>query len=459
MLKIMCNLAVQYPFYTVIKKRILIMLLMPSVAHTQEVWSLSDCISYARIHNIDLQKAAVQSAVQHNTLRKRQWSQLPNLGMAVRHNFNMGRSIDINNNTYTNNNTQTLNFSLSSNVSLFSGFYVKNQIKRDKNELRRLRIQEKRLQWELAITIAHSYLQVLLNDEHIQALKEQLHVSKLEKERVQKMIAAGSSASSDSIQAQAQVDEDQAALIKLQGEAKLDRLKLRQLIRLPDSITMKLRTPNLPIIAIDTMSMKASDILNDVVYKSPIIQEFSAYRETAALDVKLAQNLRYPTLSLGSSWSAYWTSNFRAIDGDKSFQNQLNATRYLGIVLSLSIPIFSSLNNRYNIATAKLQYHNALLEVEKQKLKLKQDIQNMLQEAATARNNYLANRSLYKANKSYFEITRKRYDEGEVDFFEYQSVKNKLLISRLNQIQSKYTYIFKMKIVEHYTHTRLLSVE
>ena len=78
------------------------------------------------------------------------------------------------------------------------------------------------------------------------------------------------------------------------------------------------------------------------------------------------------------------------------------------------------------------------------------NIEQAYTNAKVAAETYIANKKSYEsAQKSYFSL-QKRFDAGLVTNFDLQQSKNSVATAESDMARAKYTYVFRVKILDFY---------
>jgi len=133
-----------------------------------------------------------------------------------------------------------------------------------------------------------------------------------------------------------------------------------------------------------------------------------------------------------------------------SLKEQLENNLSKSVTFSLSIPLFSGWKKMTNIQNSKLQYQITQLNLESSKNKLRQDIQQSYANAKNAADSYFANLKAYESSKKSLDAFEKRFSVGLSNNFELQQARTNLVRAESQMIQSKYTYLLDLKILDFY---------
>jgi len=90
------------------------------------------------------------------------------------------------------------------------------------------------------------------------------------------------------------------------------------------------------------------------------------------------------------------------------------------------------------------------LELDNAKKTLYKEIETAYLNATAAQEKYRASDKAVKATSESFKYARERYETGKTSVFEFNEAKTRLVQSQSEQIQAKYDYIFRTKILDFY---------
>ncbi len=430
------------------KKSILSIVLLAAgiTAQAQEGWTLRQCIDYAIEHNINIRQTANtadQYAVDVNTTK---WSRLPNLNGSASQNWSWGRAASPVDNTYSDTNTGSTQFSLSSNLPLFTGFSIPNQQKLAKLNLQAAVEDLNKAKEDISINVAAGYLQVLFNQELTKVANGQVLISKEQYNRLSRMGELGKASAAQVAEAKARVAQDEMSAVQADNNYKLSLLDLSQLLELPTPENFYLA--NEDTVFQFTPLTAPDDIYAEAMMSKPGVRAAHLRLEGSENSIRLAQSAFYPQLS----FSAGLGSNFYTLNGHASsaFGTQLknNLNKYLGF--NLSIPIFNRFATRNKVRTAKLQQTNYALQLDNVKKTLYKEIQQAWYNAVAAESKFNSSETAVEANEESFRLMSEKFDNGKATSAEYNEAKQSLFKSLSDQIQAKYEYLFRTKILDFY---------
>jgi len=417
----------------------------------QESWTLRQCIDYAIEHNIDIRRtanAAEQSAVSVNTAK---WARLPNLNGAAGQSWNWGRTQTAikDENTgdystvYVNTSSHSTNMSLSTSVPLFTGLEIPNQYALAKLNLKAAIADLEKAKEDIAINIASAYLQVLFNQELHQVALGQVALSKEQYARIARLAELGKASPAEVAEAKARVAQDEMSAVQADNNYQLALLDLSQLIELetPEGFTL-----SSPATTLDLVPLTPPDEVYQTALTTKAAVQAAQYRlEGSKHNVRIAQSGFYPELSLNGSLG---TNYYSTINRNFSQQLKDNFSKYVGI--SLNVPIFNRFATRNRVRTARLQQENYSLQLDNTKKTLYKEIQQAWYNALASESKYTSSSTAADASSESFRLMSEKYDNGKATAVEYNEAKQNLMKAQSDELQAKYEYLFRTKILDFY---------
>ena len=417
----------------------------------QERWSLRQCIDYAIEHNINIRQtanAAEQSAVEVNTAK---WARLPNLNASAGQSWNWGRTQTAvkDENTgdystvYVNTASNGTNMSVSTSIPLFTGLEIPHQYALAKLNLKAAIADLEKAKDDISINITSAYLQVLFNEELHRVALSQVDLSKEQYNRIAKLAEVGKASPAEVAEAKARLAQDEMNAVQTNNNYQLALLDLSQLIELETPEGFALEGP---AVKLDLIPLTPPDEIFQTALVSKASIQAAQYRlEGSKHSIRIAQSNYYPQLSLGGSLGTNYYSTI-----NRTFGQQMNDnfSKYVGF--NLSVPIFNRLATRNRVRTARLQRENYSLQLDNAKKDLYKEIQQAWYNAAASESKYTSSSVASEASKASFELMSEKYVNGKANAVEYNEAKQNLMKAQSDELQAKYEYLFRTKILDFY---------
>ncbi len=423
---------------------------------SQNLWTLSKCIDIAISENITIKQQKLNSKIAKNNFTQSKFSFLPDLNAYGSHRFNYGRSINPITNDFTIENIRSNNFSLTSSIIIFEGFKKNNTLQKNKYELLSSKKDVEKTINDISLSIANLFLQVLFAEEMLQVAIKQVEISKLQIERIKKMISAGSLAKGQLLEVESQKLAEDLQVINYTNQLNDAYLNLKQIIEIKENITFKIHVPNITIE--EELSFPSADEIYKFAVKSfPEIKSAEYQVKISEKKMLIAKSSYSPALALNTSIGTNYSSinNDLYSNNNGSFKDQLSDNFSQAVTLSLNIPIFNNWQTNSAVALSKIDLQFSKNNLLQQKNELRKQIEKALADVKASKKQYeFSKKSLELFNDAYI-FSEKRYTLGLINSFEYNNSKNKLFKAKSEKIRSKFDYIFKMKIIDFYLGKKL----
>lgn len=470
--------------------------------YSQDKWSLRDCIDYALENNIELKQQALLVYTSDVDLNTSKSSRLPDLNAEMSQSFSFGRppvqtgvseSIDLANTS----------FSIYSSVPVFTGFRIPNEIKRDKLNLRAAMENLKKARENMELHITSLYLKCLLDKEMVSIYKEVMKLTEKQVQRTQTLVRSGTVSESSLYDINSQMAKDELNLVSAENTLTLSLLYLAQALNLRDAQNFDIIEPSEKndIIKKNEVSLALSpDEIYDIALDiKPHVKEAEYRLDKSEAEIEVAKSYFWPTVSLGVSLSSFYNYLYSKTIGsdlffadfktgaqiqvaesyywpelnfgvsadalarfyyksefDNNFFRQLNNNRNELIGINVSIPIFNRNKTKNQVKKAKLNMTNESLTLDNIKLALYKEIQEAYTGAASSKAKYMASEKALQAAQKSYDYAVYRYEVGNLTVFEFNEALTKLFSSKSEQVQAKYDFLFRTKILDFY---RGISIE
>ena len=156
---------------------LLTILFISGAAQAQEKWDLLRCVQYAMDNNITVRQTDLQSKIAELQLKQSRMGLLPNLNFSGGLGYNSGRNQDPTSFSLITQSYLSANMSLQSSAQIFNWFSKRNTIAANEWELEAARASTDKLKNDIALTVANSFLQILLAKEQEKIAGVQLQQS------------------------------------------------------------------------------------------------------------------------------------------------------------------------------------------------------------------------------------------------------------------------------------------
>lgn len=416
-------------------------------------WSLEECINYAIEHNIDLKQKVQDQESKKVDLSTSKNSWLPNLNAGVGQNFDFGRSPS-KTGVIVDQNSANSSFYLQTSMPVFDGFKISNDIKARKLDLMASTENLNKAKEDLAINVASYFVEALYNKELLSVAELQVALTSEQVTRTDALVKAGKVPMSQLYDIKAQLAKDEVSLTEARNNVNLSLLNLAQMLELERS--GQSFDISVPVVE-DAIEKYMNSILppdmvyNNAVAVKPQIKEQEYLLESQKKMLQVAKSGYLPKLDFNASYSnGYYHYSGGNDIVNTPFSDQIKQNERKTIGFSLSIPIFNRFQVRNSVRSNKIAILNRELMMESSKKTLYKEIQQAYFNATAAQEKYKAADKSVLASKEAFGYVEDKYNAGKSTVYEYSEAKTKYSQSLSEQIQAKYNYIFRAKILDFY---------
>lgn len=421
-------------------------------AITSGPYDLQTCISIALENNLNLRRTELSQANIEADLLASQGSRLPNLTAFGSSGYRWGRSINPVTNLFETRRIGNINTQLNSNMPIFRGFQINNSIAQAKKNLESGKYTLEAAENDITLNVINLFIDVVFNREQMKIAENQLRTTTDQFTRTKLLVEAGALPLTNQLDLQSQNATNQLNLINAQNGLRLAKLALSQAMVIPFSEDFDVIEPEYEVDETILASDDPSEIYEIAVSLLPQIKAAEADVESAEYGVKIAKGSFLPQLGANVAiFSNYVDQAF--IQGTSEiipFRTQIDNNLSQSGNLQLSIPIFSNFNNKANLQRARVQKQLAEVAELEAKNTLRQDIETAYTQALAAEQSYEASLIRVKSLEETFRISQQQFELGAINSVDFQVAQNNLFNAQADLINAKYSYIFRVKVLDFY---------
>lgn len=452
-----------------------------------KVWTLEQCINYAKENNIKLQQSELNVQNAELNSRESKFALLPNISASGFGGYSWGQRLDQYNLAFVNQRTTSVNANLSGSLLLFGGLQNISRIKQNKYALESNRLNYEQAINDLSLNIANAFLRMTLAKDRLKIAEAQISTTKLQADRTREIFNVGGTNKGELLNIESQVTQEEINLVSAQNEFNAAKLNMILLMNL-DTNQFEIYVPDLNI---DENPDELLVYTPEEIYQKAVgihagvqAQEWLVKSNKSAINI--AKGAWSPTISLAGSLGSGYSSLSQEITdtnitvtpngplvlptygGDSvaipmqptvqynfdrrtiPFFQQLPRNRNTQLGISINLPLLNGLSNYTNLSRAKINFQNARLELESQKQNLRNTIQTAHNDALTGYSTYKANKKNADALRESFTYAQEKFNVGQLNAYDFNQAKNNLNNAEIQSLISKYEYLYRIKILEYY---------
>ncbi len=405
----------------------------------QSEWTYSQCLDYARAHNISLQQSQLQELSTGYTLEasKAQW--LPSLSFSTSHNYGNTPFID-----QGNKNVYNGTYGLNASWTLYNGGERESTIKRDELSTQIASLSTEELYRSLETQILSLYINILYAKENIGICQDAAAVSQAQADRAKILMESGRISRVDYTQLYAQAEQDKYSVVNAVSTYDNQRMQLKKLLQLGLTEQIDVVDVDFPESAVLAPQPPIEEsyqlaLLTDVELASDKIS-----LESAELDEKIAKASGRPQINVNAG-----VGTGAGYPGS-SFWNQLKWQWNETVGLSLSVPIIDQKKTKTAVAKANIQRMSADLDIENRENEIAQLIEELYISLSSNQAKYTAGLTQVESAALSAELTNQQFEMGLVNPVELLQAHNNELQARSELLQAKYMVLLDKKMLEYY---------
>ena len=401
-------------------------------------WTFSDCVEYAREHNISLQKLRISEQTAGYDLEEARAQWQPSLDFSTSHSFSNSPWGESRKNTYNSS------YGFNAGWTVWNGGQRENTIKRNRLNTEISRLATDDMLRSIETDLMQVYINILYARESVEIYEQATKLSEAQADRARQLMEAGRASRVDYAQLNSQYEQDRYNLVNAQGIYDSRRMELKKILEL--GIDTEIDLADVEWTAEQVLAQLPSI---DESYRLAIdtdvkLRSLQLENEATDLDIAIAKAGGLPKISLNAAVASGYNAPGSAF-GTSMKQNFNEA-----IGVSLSIPILDNKKTRTSVARAKAQQLDTQLDIDQRHTDLAQLVENWSIDVRSAQSRFVAAEEQLKSAELTNELTNEQFNVGLVNPIDLMSAHNDLIEARHSVLQAKYMAILGQKMIEFY---------
>ena len=420
----------------------------------EKAWTVDDCIQYAITHNHEVRLQQIQLDDYKTDKQRAVGAFLPAVEASVGGQFNFGRAIDPETNTYTNVNTFNNSYGVQASIPLFDGLQRYNDLRAAKANLLMGRQGLAAQKDKIAQHVLKAYIDALYYQTALTFAKEKREESMMLLHQTQVMVEVGTKGEADIAQMEATYASDDYEVTRQEGLLSQALLMLKHEMNYPAEEELEIKNEELRMKNENNSSSLQSDShwlrrAKGFSLTLPSIQQAEYQLQSAQYAYRSSKGALFPSIHLGVGVSTNYFRQMGANNG-MAFRDQFrnNVGEYL--YASLSIPLFNRMNTISNIRRQRNNVKRARENLDNER----RELHRLIQETAIdQQNSWMETQKMQQkveADSLAAQLTIRKYQEGISSSIDVQTATVTLLQSKAHLLQCQLNYIYKTRILKYY---------
>lgn len=453
-------------------------------AHAQEgkKWTLRECVTYALENNISVKQSQLDLEAAEIDKSDAIGNYLPSINGQASNSWNTGLTQNVTTGVLQNQTTRNLSAGVTASVNVFNGLRNLRQLQRAKLSRIAAMYSLEQMENDIALFVANSYLEVLVNKEVLEVLKEQNQLTQEQYQRTQDLVDAGTLPEGDLLEIKATNADEKQQIIVAENNVRIALISLAQTLLIEDyeNFDIVKEAYDTPLASI--LDQKPEEIIDNAKENRYEIKIAEQNVELAEKDVEISKSAYYPSLSAFFNYNTRESGAKRITQGGvdssqptqvigqvestgevvvapnfaletlppRPFIDQLWLNDGISYGVQLNVPILNGFSTRNSIKRNEINVKRAEYQLEQTKLDLESNIYQAYVDAQGSAKAYEAAKTALESQELAYAYAQDRYDVGLTNAFDFSQSKFRLSNSQSQLIQAKYNYIFKLKVLELY---------
>ncbi len=435
--KLMKKIAIPFSF----------LILSISIQAQTKQWTLQECVNHALENNISVKQSELDLELTEADKLEAIGNFLPSLNANASASKNTGLSLNPTNNQLENTTFGSASAAINVGLTLFDGLRNVRQLQRSKLSELAAQYRLDKMKDDIALAVANSYLQVLLNKANLEVAKSQNIVTLEQLDRTNNLVDAGVLPRGDLLEIKATDAAEKQRIAVAENTVKISLISLAQLLLIKDYSNFDIADEEYKIIDGGIADKDVSEIIESAKETRSEVKIAQKNVDLAKKDLQISRGAYYPTLS------AFFGYNTRYADNDplnREFIDQLYLNDGIGYGLQLNVPIFNGFTVRSNVKRNKINLKNTEYQLEQAQLDLESNVYQAYVDANGALKAYEAATVALESQELAYQYAKDRYDVGLTNAFDFSQSKLRYDNARIEENRTKFEYIFKLKVLELY---------
>ena len=424
-------------------------LMLSTAAHGQQPWKVEQCIKYAMNHSqeVRLEERSLEDARIRRTQSIGAW--LPSVNGSVGGQYNFGRAVDPETNTYTNVNTFYNSYNLQATLPIFEGFarYYDSKAARARLLMGKQGLQAAKE--EVAKQVMKLCMDVIYLQGAVRLAADKLSESRQLLKQTKIMLEVGTKSEADVAQVQATVAADDYEVTNQQNLLTHAWIALKAQMNFPLTDTLALDTLFLsephPLPEEET----AQEIFHRAQLYYPALMQSDWEVRAARYSLKATRGSLFPSLSVGAGIS---TSFYKTLGQESplGYRRQMRENRGEFVFATLSIPIFNRLDRLSEIRRQRNEWRKAVDRQRQQKTELQRLILEALADYESSNRECLKLQKKVTSDEWNLRLLTQKYQEGLASGLEVQTASVILLQGQAAWLKSRLMQWYHRQMLNYY---------
>jgi len=414
----------------------------------EKKWTLRECVEHALENNITIKQSALNLEASEIDKSDAIGAFLPSLNANAGNTWSSGLSPDPVTGTNRTATFRNSNYGIGVGLTLFDG--LRNVRRLERAKINRLLNQYNlgKSKDDIALFIANSYLQVLLNRESLKVVQKQHEITLEQQKRTKDLVDAGVLPQGDLLEIEATSADELTRIVQAENAVLIARVSLAQTLLIKDYESFDIAEQEYLVPSANILDKSIEEIRATARESRYEVQIAEQNKLIAEKDLQISKGAYYPTLNGSFNYGTreLGTNNFEVTDvldpnepftdipigivensgdlvinrrpnflvkevGPTPFIEQLYLNDGISYGVSLSVPIFNGFSTRNAVKRSKINVKRTAFQLEQAELDLDSNVYQAYLDAKGSAEAYEASLVAVKAQERAYAYAKDRYEQ------------------------------------------------
>lgn len=437
------------------KSAIFFLSFISTMAFSQKVWTLQECVNYAVENNLQVVQSSFSKQLQDKSLEAAKRQYLPSVSANINNTASFGQGRDTFGRTGSNDNLSN-NSNVGADILIFNNGRLEKNIRKTGYDVEASAFDVERIKNDISLQIAQQYLSILLNREVTAISKSALANAEKLYERAKITTEVGTTPQTVLAEAQAALAREKLNVKTAEINTERSLFSLAMLLQLPDYKNFDIQNVEVDN-NIDAPLYSASQIIDKAFENQPQIKAAESRIKAAEAQTEITETAFWPTISANAGVGTNYFYLFNAINpttrnkiAQSGFFQQYKDNFGQQVGVSANIPIFNKGITKLNVEQSKINEEIAKTTLAQQKQDVLQNVQKAQFDAESNYESFIASTEAEKSAKLALDFAEKSFAAGRTTIYDLNSARNNYANAQGSVAQAKYNYLFSLKLLNFY---------
>lgn len=424
----------------------------------QKKWTLQEAVDYAVQHNLQVIQNTYNYQLQSKNLEIAKREKLPFVSGSVVNSASFGQGQDVFGNIRRNDNFNN-SANVNGNILVYNNGRLQKTVRKTEFDVQASQFDTEAIKNNISLQIAQQYLSALLS-------KEILKINQSAYENAQKMYNRAKITTNVGTTPKTILAEAAATLARenqnvKNAEINISRnlFQLAQLLQLPDYHDFDVVDVPIESILVSKYLVQ-EDALNKAYSTQPQIKSAESRIKAAEAQTEVVKTAFWPTITASVGVGTFYFNSLVTnktgydVNGisipEPRFFKQYKNNFGQQVGLNANIPIFNKGITKLQVEQAKINEEAAKTTLEQAKQEVRQNVQKAQFDVEANYQTFLAASEAEKSSKLALDFAQKSFEAGRTTIYDLTIARNNYANAQGNMAQSKYNYLFSLKLLDFY---------